>query len=313
MRKFIIKYKHGFSKKQKKRRERRKIHLRNFKEILFSRTLSKKLLSSFVLSTTFFLLTFLIVFMIYQLATILAAGLFDLPVIWYFNQIRFPLPPGSPLYTRSALIIVFAVGPFVSFLLAIFFLRLYYSKNPFLKSIRLFSIWGIINSLNMIFGAYIVGCLTRTDFVYTSEWIMLNNPFDFRELILTTLSMLIMVLIGWQLTSLFLVSSGSKTIVSRDFRPFYIFVTVVLPWVIGGILLFILTSPKYYTPFELKTMTQGFMLLPSLFTYNSVHNDTSIALGVTKRKDLNWSVVIVSFMLLFLFRIFLNFGMRFHF
>jgi len=139
------------------------------------------------------------------------------------------------------------------------------------------------------------------------------KPFDFRELILTTLSMLIMVLIGWQLTSLFLVSSGSKTIVSRDFRPFYIFVTVVLPWVIGGILLFILTSPKYYTPFELKTMTQGFMLLPSLFTYNSVHNDTSIALGVTKRKDLNWSVVIVSFMLLFLFRIFLNFGMRFHF
>jgi hypothetical protein len=193
---------------------------------------------------------------------------------------------------------------------ALIFLRLFFSENPSFMNFQLFYLWGIINGLNMFFGAYIVGVLTRTEFVYTTEWLLLNNPFDFREVIFVFISLALMLIAGWYMTSMFLISSGSVTLVSPEYRLFLIFFQVIFPWIAGIIIFLLITTPNHYLPFLLKTITPGLILLPSLFTYNSVRNETILNMGMMRRSSFRWGIVITALTLLFLYRIILSFGLK---
>jgi hypothetical protein len=288
----------------------RKETLENLKKLFASADLRKRVLNLFFLSTAYYVLTFLLIYLIYQAVTIIVATNFNIPVEWNYYRVRFPLSRDSYLYSRSALVAIFGSGPVASLLLTFLFLKLFFSNNPSSKSFQLFYLWGIINGLNFFFGAYIVGILTRTDFVYSTEWLMMNHPYDFRELIFTAVSFSVMLLAGWQITGMFLVSSGSLTLVSHENRLFLIFFQAILPWIAGGILFFLINTPKFYIPFLLKTVTPGLLLLPSLFTYNSVRNNTILEMGMIRRAYFRWGIVIVAVFLLFIYRIVLNFGFR---
>ena len=296
-------------KHRKLNSEREKIRKR-LNEIITTGDLLKKFVRSFLHSFASYILSFLMIYIIYQGVTILVARLFKIPVIWYYYQLKFPLYYYSILYTRKALIFIFSSGPMISLVLTLIFLKLFFSKNGFLKNFNLFYLWGIINGLNMFFGAYIVGVLTRTEFVYTSEWLLLNNPFDIWELIFIAISLVIMFLAGWHITSMFLISSGSKTLVDTKYRLFFILSTVILPWIACTILFFLIMTPRYYIPFLLKTLTPGLILIPSLFSYKSAYNDTRLAMGMIKRNYFRWGVVIGAFVLLLFYRIVLNFGVK---
>ena len=138
----------------------------------------------------------------------------------------------------------------------------------------------------------------------------MNHPYDFRELIFTAGCLTVMLLAGWQITGMFLVSSGSMTLVSSENRLFLILFQAILPWIAGGILFFLISTPKHYIPFLLKTVTPGLILIPSLFTYNSVRNETILEMGMMRRTNFRWGIVIVAIILLFIYRIVLNFGLN---
>jgi hypothetical protein len=288
----------------------RKEILENLKKLLAIAGIRKKVINIFFLSTSYYILSFLLIYIICQAVTIIVATNFEIPVEWYYYRVRFPLSRDSYLYTRSALVAIFGSGPMASLLLTLLFLKLFFSNSPTSKNLQLFYLWGIINGLNMFFGAYIVGILTRTDFVYSTEWLLMNHPYDFRELIFTAVSFSVMLLAGWLITPMFLVSSGSLTLVSSENRLFLIFFQAILPWIAGGILFFLINIPKFYIPFLLKTITPGLILIASLFTYNSVRNNTILEMGMIRRTNFQWGIVIVAVILLFLYRIVLNSGFR---
>jgi hypothetical protein len=288
----------------------RKETLENLKKLLAIADIRKKVINIFLLSTSYYILSFLLVYLICQAVTIIVATNFDIPVEWYYYRVRFPLSRDSYLYTRSALVAIFGSGPMASLLLTLLFLKLFFSNSPTSKNFQLFYLWGIINGLNMFFGAYIVGILTRTDFVYSTEWLLMNHPYDFRELIFTAVSFSMMLLAGWLITPMFLVSSGSLTLVSSENRLFLIFFQAILPWIAGGMLFFLINIPKFYIPFLLKTITPGLILIASLFTYNSVRNNTILEMGMIRRANFQWGIVIVAVILLFIYRIVLNSGIR---
>jgi len=286
----------------------RKETLENLIKLLATPDLRKKFLNIFFLSTAYYILSFLLIFVLYQTVTIIVAANFEIPAEWNYYRVKFPLSRDSYLYTRSALVSIFGSGPLAALVLTLFFLKLFFSKSPSLRNFQLFYLWGIINGMNMFFGAYIVGILTRTDFVYSTEWLMMNHPYDFRELIFTAVSFSVMILAGWLITPMFLVSSGSLTLVSSENRFFLILFQVILPWITVMVLFFLVTTPRHYIPFLLKTITPGFILLPSLFTYNSVRNNTILEMGMIRRTNFRWGIVIVAVILLFLYRIVLNSG-----
>ena len=286
----------------------RKETLANFKKVLATAELRKKFLNTFFLSTCYFILSFLLIFIVYQVVTIIVASTFKIPVVWYYYKLTFPLSTDSSLYTRSALVSVFGSGPLASLVLTFIFLKLFFSKSPSLKNFQLFNLWGFITGMNMFFGAYIIGIITRTDFVYTTEWLMMNDPYDYRELILSVFSLIMMILAGWLITPMFLVSSGSLKLVSSENRLFLILSQIILPWITVMVLFFLVTTPRHYIPFLLKTITPGLILLPSLFTYNSVRNNTILEMGMIRRTNFRWGIVIITVILLLLYRVVLNSG-----
>lgn len=291
-------------------RKRRKITWANFKLILATPDLRKKFRFAYLQSTAYYILSFLLIYIIYQLVTIFVASAFNIPVVWYYYQLKFPLYTYSNLYTRTALVAIFGSGPAVSLVMAITFLRLFFSKGNYAKNFRLFNLWGMISGLNMFFGAYIVGFLTRTEFIYTSEWLLMSSIFDIEEIIFTMLSLAVLILAGIKITSMFLVSSGSVTLITPEYRLFYIISQVILPWITSTVIFFLLTTPTHYIPFLLKTFTPGLMLIPSLFVYNSLRNQNIHDSGLIRRNYFRWGIIVLVIALLFFYRVVLNFGLK---
>ncbi len=281
-----------------------------FIKIIKHRALRNRFGLTYLQSTTFFILSFLIIYIIYQLVTIGASRIFSIPIIWYYYELKFPLYTFSPLYTRKALVIIFGAGPLLCLLLGFVSLRLFFSRRIRNQNYKLFYLWGFVNGMNFFFGSYISGFITRTEFIYTSEWLFMSSMFDVEEIVFASLSITIMLIIGRLVTPLFLVSSSSVTLITPSYRPFFILCQVIIPWITGVIIFLLVTTPHYYFPLILKTITPGLFLMPTLFMYNSMYNENIHTSGVIRRTYFRWSIAIAMVALLFFYRVLLNFGLK---
>ena len=291
-------------------RQKRVQFRENLAKVFATPDLRSKMGFAYLHSTAYFILTSMLIYVIYQGITIMVASSYHIPVIWYYYQLKFPLYTYSPLYTREALVVIFAAGPIMSLMLAFVFLKLYFTTNPVLKRFKLFFLWGFISGANMFFGAYIAGFITRTEFIYTSEWLFMSHMFASEEIVFTIIALVMLIIIGRIVTPLFLLSSGSVTLIKPEFRLFFVFSQVVFPWLTVMLVFFLITLPDYYFPLILKTITPGLMLLPSLFLYNSLQFENIHESGVIQRNYFRWSIVIVAVAVLFFYRVILSFGLR---
>jgi hypothetical protein len=289
---------------------KRQQRIENLKKILSTPDIRLKFIFTYLHSTAYFIFSFMLIYIIYQIVTIGMASSFHIPVIWYYYELKFPLYTFSPLYTRKALVAIFAIGPIASLMLAFLFLRLFFSKHRLLKRFQLFYLWGFINGINMFFGAYIAGFFTRTEFIYTSEWLFLSNMFDIEEILFTVISFMVMIIVGRIVTPLFLLSSGSVTMIKPEFRFYFVISHVILPWITGVIIMFLLTLPTYYIPLVIKTITPGLVLLPSLYLYDLLIYEDIHRSGEINHNYFKWSIVIGTIALLFFYRIILSWGLK---
>jgi hypothetical protein len=303
---------YGLTKAERKTlaKNKRRKYRENFRVLITTPELRKKFGFTYLHSTAYFILAFMLIYILYQGITILVASSYNIPIIWYYYQLKFPLYTFSPLYTRQALVVIFAMGPLISLMLAFLFLKLYFTENPVAKRFKLFYLWGFISGANMFFGAYIAGVFTRTEFIYTSAWLFMSHMFDTEEIIFTAISVVMLIVIGRIVTPLFLLSSGSVTMIRPEYRLFFILSQVILPWLTGILILFLITLPNYYIPLILKTITPGLILIPSLFLYNSIQFENIHESGVIQRNYFKWSIVIVVVVLLFFYRVILSFGLK---
>jgi len=291
----------------RKKREQAREH---FRTLIKTPDLRRKFGFAYLHSTAYFILAFMLIYILYQLITIAVASSYNIPIVWYYYQLKFPLYTFSPLYTRQALIVIFAMGPLMSLMLAFVFLKLYFTENPVAKRFKLFYLWGFICGANMFFGAYIAGVFTRTEFIYTSAWLFMSRSFDSEEIIFTAISIVMLIIIGRIVTPLFLLSSGSVTIIKPEYRLFFILSQVILPWLTGVLIMFLITVPNYYVPLILKTITPGLVMIPTLYFYNSLEFENIHQSGVIQRNYFKWSIVIAVVVLLFFYRVILSFGLR---
>ena len=160
----------------------------------------------------------------------------------------------------------------------------------------------------MFFGAYIAGFFTRTEFIYASEWIFMSNIFDVEEIIFVIISFIMLLVIGRIATPLFLLSSGSVTMLKPGFRLFFIISHVLLPWLTGTFIFFLITLPNYYIPLIIKTITPGLVVLPTLFLFDSVRYESIHRSGIINHNYFRWSIIIAVVAMLFFYRVVLSFG-----
>ena len=179
--------KEHWKKKDKKIAHRKRVLHRQetFHNILRPGGLQKRFGLTLLQSSTYYILSFLTVYILYQLITIGFAKGFHIPVIWNYYKLDFPLYTYSPLYTRKAMVVIFGIGPVFSLVLGLLSLRLFFSEKISSQNLRLFFLWGFVNGMNFFFGSYIAGFLTRADFIYASEWLFMSQMFDAEEIVFT--------------------------------------------------------------------------------------------------------------------------------
>lgn len=119
-----------------------------------------------------------------------------------------------------------------------------------------------------------------------------------------------MLIMGKMVTPLFLLSSGSVTLVKPEYRLFFVLSQIIFPWITGMLILFLITLPTSYFPLILKTITPGLVVVPTLFLYNSLQFDSIHRSGVIQRNYFKWSIVIVVVAVLFFYRLFLSIGLK---
>jgi hypothetical protein len=262
-------------------------------------------------STVMFVLAFMLSYLVNQLVTTLTAKILNIPSELFSYRIYWPLYTYSSLYSRQVLVLIFGMGPLVSFLLGILFYRLFVAVRYQSVYLKTFFIWASISSFTLFFGAYISGAVTRTGFIYASEWLFLNNMFDIKEILFITLSVIALIIIGFMMTKAFLVSSHSRALIEPRIRVLYILSAVIFPVIIGIIVLITINYPN--NPVELLLLYTSPLLISivMLFRYNAISLQKITIMKINREYRISLIAVILLIVLIVFFRIVLFKGVIF--
>ncbi len=263
-------------------------------------------------STTLFILAFLTVYFFYQYITILTASAFDIPAVLYSYRIFWPLYTYSTLYSRMALIVIFGSGPFICLIAGVVLYRLYILARFRFVYLKTFLLWASIHAVNMFFGAYIVGVITRTGFIYTTEWLFFSSIFDVEEIIFLITSIVIMLILGFHSTKQFLYASNSPKIIEPKIRFFYILSKVLIPWIFGNLVLYVMNIPNNPVELVFLYVTTVLIIIPVFTNYNSPSLQLlKLPKKTHKRIKICWAYLIITVIAIIVIRIILENGIRF--
>jgi len=163
----------------------------------------------------------------------------------------------------------------------------------------------------MFFGAYIVGVITRTGFIYTSEWIFLSNVFDVEEIVFMLVCLFMLVFFGYLSTKQFIYAANSDINVENKLRLYYMISMVLLPWIFGNLILYFMNYPR--NPIELKLfyLVSILMIIPVFFTYNTLSIQMIKVPNLSGKVKLGWIYIILTIVAIILIRSFVYYGIRF--
>lgn len=274
--------------------------------------LQSELIKTLFNSVVLFTIAFFIAYYVNQLITIFTARIFDIPAVLYSYRIFWPLYTYSSLYTRHALIVIFAAGPVLSLAIAVVayqtFLRIRFLRYNF----KILTLWILFHSINLFFGAYIAGVITRTGFVYTTEWIFFSHVFGVEEIIFLIVSIVILIISGFFLTGHFLIGTNSPALIEPKIRIFYVLAQVFIPWVVGIGVLTLINYPRNSPELIILYFASALMIIPIVFTFNSIDNQM-IRLELRKKGSrIGWIYFILLIVGLAMIRLIIYKGINFY-
>ncbi len=250
------------------------------------------LLKTLVNSTIMFVLSFLVIYFLGQFITVFIASVFDIPSVVFANRIYWPLYTYSSLYSRMALVAIFGSGPFFSLLLGAGLFRLFFIAVRKTVHMKTFLLWAALHSFNLFFGAYIVGVITRTGFIYSSEWLFLSDVLDVEEIVFLIVSMVVLVIAGYFSTKYFLQSANSSIIIEKKIRKIYVSMKVGLPWIFGSLILFGINAGKAPTELLILYVTPILIIIPVFANFNSMQNQFVKAIRPFPKFGIAWGYLI---------------------
>ena len=113
-------------------------------------------------STAYCLLSYLAVFMLYQLTTIVTSNLYDIPNTLFYNRIGYNVRPEA--WTFDSVKVIFSAGNMILLLSSVSFLVIILKAMEYNGLLRLFFIWAFIHSVSMLFGSLVLGSFTFEGF-----------------------------------------------------------------------------------------------------------------------------------------------------
>jgi hypothetical protein len=241
--------------------------------------------------------------MIYQLTTITASRLFDIPNTLYYNKIGFNIRPEA--WTVDAVKVIYTSGNIVLFLVSVIFLVIIIKALEFNGMLRLFFLWGFIHSISMLFGSFVVGAFNFDGFGIVLSYLYLA---DTAKMLILFIGLLILIGIGMAMVKVFLFSANTYfSFLSPSMSSAFRRDQFILPFLFSTILLMALKFPLslYET---LILIIPSFILLPLFWgigKYPVFYFEET-----DKTIKINYYLVFLTVSILVLYRIILGIGIN---
>lgn len=190
-------------------------------------------------STAFCLLSYMVVFMIFQLTTIFSSSIFDISNTLYYNKIGFNVRPEA--WTFDSVKIIYSSGNVVLFMLTILFLVVIIKAMEFNGLLRLFFIWGFIHSVSMLLGSFVIGAFNFEGFGIVLSYLYLA---DTAKMLLLFIGLVLLLAIGMLMVKPFLFSANSYyNLLIPEMRPAFRRNQFIFPFIISTLFLLIIKYP----------------------------------------------------------------------
>ncbi len=254
-------------------------------------------------STALFVISYLVVYLTYQLTVLIAASRWKLDSVFFYYDLAFN--DYSPLWTRYNNLLVTFSGPFISLIIGFLFFR-FFSIRPKVRGfLKLFFLWIALHGFNFFFGAFASGVAFSEGFGYVPEWLSFNV---FWQILVSLLFLFILGLIGFYTASRFLDTSNSAYRVRDENKLKFLFYQVVLPLLFGATLILLVKIPNNM-PYDMgNIVTLVFVIFPVLFNRHA--RPTITFEGDRKPTQIKWNFIAIFVILLLAFRIGLNNGLH---
>ena len=280
----------------------------NLARINSDKDLKSRFLFSYTNSATAFISTFLIVYFANQIITSLVCASYSIPIVLYYFDIIYQVGPYSTLWNRFNILIINGSAPFFSLLLSVLFYRFFKFTKTRFKYLRIYMLWGMIHAFIFFFGAYIVGAITRSGFVYFTEWLFFSYMFDIEEIIFMVCCLIALISIGYFSSDFFLSTADNKDLISFKNKKYFKVTQIFLPWLTGIIILIIFNIPNITVYNLLIYSSLLLIIIPAMLDYQN-YKTQQIVIVKSKQKYsfLKWNII-GSILLIILIRYILNDG-----
>jgi len=255
-------------------------------------------------SVASFIVAYLFVYIFYQFAVLIVASNYKLDSILLYYDLAFN--DFSPLWNRKNIIIVTFAGPFISLIFGFLFLRYFAIRPKINKQLKLLMLWVGLHGFNFFLGAFASGVSFDEGFGYVPAWLFMNI---FWKILLSMLFLFLLGVAGYYAAPKFLDTSYSLSRVSPKLKMKFLVAQVILPWIIGGIIIFLVKIPSNM-PYDVGILiTMLFAVIPILFN-NKARPTRDFKVEKNPNK-FNYGMLLLTVGLLLLYRLGLNNGLHF--
>ncbi|HSW67134.1 MAG TPA: hypothetical protein VLH16_00995 [Bacteroidales bacterium] len=180
-------------------------------------------------SLAFFLFSYLFVWILQSLVTILAAYHLDVPTVWHIDRVDFMIPERAWDFSRVRLI--FSSGPLFSLIFGIVSLIIYNQVMMFNGLLKQFFLWAFFHGWTNFWGALFVGTLTGRGFGHVVEWLYLQDT----ARLLISMSALGMLFYGGALAArpAMITANSYLNKLSFDGRGLWLTAQMLIPAIVG--------------------------------------------------------------------------------
>lgn len=190
-------------------------------------------------STFIFLLAYLFVFLLKEVAVVIAADSFDIKTVMMYYDVEYLIR--SRDWTVEAVKVIFSTGPLIAFMLTVITLTIFALASHENWTVRLFIMWVILQAFTQSFGEVIIGSLLNQGF----GWVMAYLYFTDTEKMLLVVGILLGMLSGGLFLCRFLLLTGNIYFnnIGKDNRGQFLMSQIFLPFLIGTGMILILKQP----------------------------------------------------------------------
>jgi len=271
---------------------------------LFRELLSKEYMVIAFNSLLFFLLAYFLMAFIEKLGMAFTAMHFDYKTVLYYYRVEYLVDVDD--WYADSIKAIFASGPLLSVIVATLLLILYskvYLEDGMLK---LLVLWSVFHGYNALLGGTFIGALSGKEFGYV---IMYMYYSDTGKLVIALITILTMIILGSSSVKFWIFSANTYYNFSKTTkRTAFVVSQVFIPYLLGNALIYFINQPKQTSYHLLVNLSMLFMLLPVLLLAR--YQQEYYFDEKKKHIKLSWTTLVAAAVLVLLYRIGLDYGLR---